>query len=111
MNLNGQPLCVALVDRVELVAADLSRRAVDEVPHRVDGIGLEDAYATGAVGARQNDLQLRALRKVQLAAPERLRVGHRVNRNHVHDAPLVSPRPGAEASPHYFRPRMVDSNA
>src|SRR5439155_21617414 len=50
LDLGRQPECVAFVDRVELVPADLSGCAVDDVPHRVDGIGLEDAHAPLAVG-------------------------------------------------------------
>jgi len=49
VRLDGQPLRVALVDRVELVAADRCGRTVDEVSQRVDGIGLEDAHSLGAV--------------------------------------------------------------
>src|SRR6266550_1483327 len=74
-SLDGQPLRVALVDRVVLVAADRSRCAVDEVPHRVDGIGLEYAHAPGAVSAGRDDWQLGSLRQPKLPTPERVRVG------------------------------------
>src|SRR6266545_7122776 len=49
--LGGQPERAALVDRVELVAADGAGRAVDDVPHRLDRVGLEEADAAGAVRA------------------------------------------------------------
>jgi len=53
--LGGQPVRAALVDREVLVGADRSRGAFDEVPHRADGIGPEDAHAPGAIRARRDD--------------------------------------------------------
>ena len=43
--LGGQPERPALVDRVELVAAEYRRSAVDDVSDRVDGVGLKYAHA------------------------------------------------------------------
>src|SRR5205823_11628994 len=82
--------------RIELVLADPAGLAVDRVPHRVDGIGLEDTHAPAAVRARHNDRELGSLREVELPAPERLWVGYRVNREDVHGAPFAWPRPAAE---------------
>src|SRR5262249_39813457 len=66
--------CAALVQGVELVFADSRRGAINDAPHGLDGIGLEDAHASSAVGARPGDWLLRPLRQLQLAAPERFRI-------------------------------------
>src|SRR5262249_46573231 len=74
--LAGQPLRIRLVDRVELVAADLSGRAVHEVAHGVEAVGLEDAHAARAVRAGDHDGKFGSAREWQLAAPESCRIGH-----------------------------------